>query len=199
MRGKFAIVSLILAGALIPAPAFAQQPARADAPPTFQPEPFWPKPLPENWILGQVAGIASAPNDNIWILHRPASLLDDEKGATKNPPENKCCKAAPPVMEFDADGNLLRHWGGPGAGHEWVKNEHGIHVDKDGNVWVGGNNDGDQILQFTPDGKFIRQVGKDDGTRARAPATRGSIAPRTCSPTTPRTRSTSPTATAIAA
>ena len=29
-------------------------------------------------------------------------------------------------MEFDAEGNLLRHWGGPGAGYEWVKNEHGI-------------------------------------------------------------------------
>jgi len=171
MRGIFALVSLTI-GALISAPAVAQQPAKADAPPTFQPEPFWPKPLPENWILGQVAGIATAPNGNIWVLHRPATLLDDEKGATKNPPEYKCCKAAPPVLEFDADGNLLRHWGGPGAGYEWIKNEHGIHVDRDGNVWVGGNNDGDQILQFTPDGKFIRQIGKDDGSKGSNSNTR---------------------------
>jgi 6-phosphogluconolactonase (cycloisomerase 2 family) len=172
MRGRFALVSSILAGALIAAPACAQQAARADAPPTFQPEPFWPKPLPENWILGQVAGIATAPNGNIWVLHRPATLLDDEKGASKNPPEHKCCKAAPPVLEFDADGNLLRHWGGPGAGYDWVKNEHGLHVDRDGNVWVGGNNDGDQILQFTPDGKFIRQIGKDDGSKGSNSQTR---------------------------
>jgi len=169
MRSGLGILSLLFA-TLIAAPAAAQQTAKADTPPTFQPEPFWPKPLPENWILGQVAGIAVAPDDHIWIIHRPASLLDDEKGATKNPPEYKCCKAAPAVMEFDADGNLLRHWGGPGQGSttqgsEWVKNEHGIHVDKDGNVWLGGNNEGDQILQFTPDGKFIKQIGKDDGTK----------------------------------
>ena len=82
--------------------------AAQETAPKFQPEPFWPKPLPENWILGQVAGIAVDPQDNIWIIHRPASLLDDEKGAEKNPPETKCCKAAPPVLKFDPDGNLLR-------------------------------------------------------------------------------------------
>ena len=163
MRRALAILSFALLA--VSTPALAQQPARADSPPSFQPEPFWPKPLPENWILGQVAGIAVAPDGHIWILHRPATLLDDEKGATNNPPEYKCCKAAPPVLEFDTDGNLLRHWGGPGAGYTWVQNEHGLHVDKDGNVWVGGNNDGDQILQFTPDGKFIRQIGKDDGSK----------------------------------
>jgi DNA-binding beta-propeller fold protein YncE len=151
----------------------AQQPARADDVPRFDPQPFWPKPLPGNWILGQVAGIAvDRNNDHIWIIHRPATLLDDEKGATKNPPEYKCCTAAPAVMEFDPDGNLLRHWGGPGQGYEWVKNEHGIHVDKDGNVWIGGNNDGDQILKFTPDGKFLQQVGKDDGSKGSDSTTR---------------------------
>ena len=115
-----AVAALQLATGTGRAPA--QQPAKAETPPSFQSEPFWPKPLPENWILGQVAGIAVGPDDHIWIVHRPASLLDDEKGATKNPTEYKCCKAAPAVMEFDADGNLLRHWGG---GTAWVKNEHG--------------------------------------------------------------------------
>src|SRR5882724_10181256 len=160
-----AIMSFVLAGALAPNIAAAQQAAKADSPPTFQPEPFWPKPLPEGWILGQVAGIAVAPDDHIWIIHRPASLLDDEKGLEKNPPEYKCCKAAPAVMEFDTEGNLLRHWGGPGEGYTWVKNEHGIHIDRDGSVWLGGNNDGDQILHFSADGKFINQIGKDDGSK----------------------------------
>ena len=83
-------------------------------------------------------------------------------------------------MKFDADGNLLRLWGGPGQGYDWLKNEHGIHVDSDGNVWVGGNNDGDQILKFTPDGKFLQQIGKDDGTKGSTPTTRrGSAARRT--------------------
>src|SRR5689334_7315436 len=94
----FALAGLaaVAAGALLPAAATAQPSA-----PTFQPEPFWPKPLPDNWILGQVAGIAVDRNDNIWIIHRPATLLDDEKGAQKNPPETKCCKSAPPVLKFD--------------------------------------------------------------------------------------------------
>jgi hypothetical protein len=138
---------------------------RADDVPQFKVDPFWPKPLPENWILGQVAGIAVAPDDKIWIIHRPSTLVDDEKGAQKNPPETKCCKAAPPVMEFDAEGNLLRYWGGPGTGYEWPANEHGIFIDRAGNVWLAGNDKDDhQILKFTPDGKFLQQVGKAGST-----------------------------------
>ena len=81
MRRILAIVS-IDAGRNLSGMA-AQQAARAEDPPTFQPEPFWPKPLPENWILGQVAGIAVGPDDHIWIIHRPATLLDDEKAREK--------------------------------------------------------------------------------------------------------------------
>ena len=150
--------------------AFALPAAAQSSAPQFQPEPFWPKPLPENWILGQVSGIAVDRQDNIWIIHRPATLLDDEKGAQKDPPETTCCKAAPPVLKFDPDGNLLASWGA--AGQPWIKNEHGIHVDRDGNVWVGGNSEGDQILKFSPDGKFIAQVGKDDGTKGSMSQTR---------------------------
>ena len=78
-------------------------PVLADDPPQFTPEPFWPKDLPENWILGQVSGIAVAPDDTIWLIHRPGTLVDDEKGAMQNPPATKCCKPAPPVLQFDAD------------------------------------------------------------------------------------------------
>ena len=41
----------------------------------------WPKPLPNNWILGQIGGIAVDGQDNIWVFQRPRSLTDDEKGA----------------------------------------------------------------------------------------------------------------------
>jgi hypothetical protein len=152
--------------------AFTADSLRANDAPRFQPEPFWPKPLPGNWILGQVSGIAVGPNDRIWLVHRPNSLLDDEKGATKNPAEGKCCTPAPAVMEFDAEGNLHRHWGGPGQGYDWVQNEHGIFVDKEGNVWVAGNGDNDQILKFTPDGKFLLQIGKADATSGSQSTTR---------------------------
>jgi DNA-binding beta-propeller fold protein YncE len=128
--------------------------------PAFTVDPFWPKDLPDNLLLGQVGGIAVDRQDNIWIIHRPASLVDDEKGAQKNPPETRCCQPAPPVLQFSRSGKLLRKWGGPGAGYTWPQREHGIHIDKDGNVWLGGNDKDDQVLKFTPDGQFLMQIGK---------------------------------------
>jgi DNA-binding beta-propeller fold protein YncE len=157
--GSLALVALV---SLTPAVA---QTANPPSVPKFEPQPFWPKPLPGNWILGQVSGIAVDRNDHIWIVHRPSTLLDDEKGAMKNPPETKCCTSAPPVLEFDTEGNLLRYWGGPGEGYDWPKSEHGIHVDSQGNVWLAGNDNADhQILTFTGDGKFLRQIGKANVT-----------------------------------
>jgi hypothetical protein len=139
---------------------FAAQPAAAGDVPHFRVDPFWPQPLPDNWIVGQVAGVAVDKNDHVWIIHRPGTLLDDEKEALKTPPSARCCHPAPAVMEFDQDGKLLRHWGGPGAGYDWPKSEHGIMVDDEGNVWIGGNDAADaQILKFTGDGRFLQQIG----------------------------------------
>lgn len=69
--------------------------------PQYKVDPYWPKTLPNNWILGQVAGVATDKNDHIWIIHRPLTITDDEKGATLNPRRSKCCIPAPPVLEFD--------------------------------------------------------------------------------------------------
>jgi DNA-binding beta-propeller fold protein YncE len=150
--------------------ACSSSPERAAGVPQYKVDPYWPKPLPGNWILGQVAGIAVDKHDNIWIVHRPTTLLDDEKGAQKKPPETKCCTAAPAVLEFDQAGNLLRSWGGPGQGYDWFESEHGIFVDKDDNVWVGGNSPKDHhIVQFTAEGKFIKQLGhpgKSEGSNS---------------------------------
>ena len=129
--------------------------------PSFKVDPNWPLPLPNNWILGQVSGVATDADDHIWVLQRPASLTEDERGATLSPPQSKCCAAAPPVLEFDRSGKLLRSWGGPGAGYHWPGNEHGIHVDRDGYVWLTGNGPEDgQVLKFTRDGRFVMQIGK---------------------------------------
>ena len=135
--------------------------AAADIP-TFAVDPFWPKPLPNDWILGQVAGIHVDADDRVWIVQRPRSLTERELGARQEPPLSNCCTAAPPVLEFDLSGNLLRAWGGPAEGYDWPRNEHGIHV-ADGYVWLAGNGEGDnQILKFTTDGEFVMQIGAAD-------------------------------------
>src|SRR5579864_4297905 len=73
----------------------------------------WPQPLPNKWAIGQVSGIALGAQDHIWILHRPGTLGDDEKFAATNPPSAECCIPAPPVIEFDTQGKVVRAWGGP--------------------------------------------------------------------------------------
>lgn len=142
---------------------------RSSEPPSFSVDASWPKPLPSNWLLGQVSGVATGADDHVWVLQRPGSLSEDERGATLQPPQSRCCSPAPPVLEFDGQGNLLRAWGGPpteadraaGRTYDWPGNEHGIHVDAKGFVWITGNGDNDgQLLKFTPDGKFVLQIGK---------------------------------------
>jgi NHL repeat len=147
------VVATIVAGTIA---AHAQSPA-------FRVDPYWPKPLPNNWILGQVGGMAIDAQDNIWVFQRPRSLTDDEKGATLNPPRSKCCVPAPSVLVFDQAGNVVKSWGGPGdnQGYDWPLQEHAILVDNKGFVWLSGNGDGDNmVLKFTTDGKFVKQLGK---------------------------------------
>ena len=129
--------------------------------PIFEVDPLWPKPLPNNWLLGWTIGAWVDEQDNLWIIHRGAGgLHNNERGAELNPPIAECCRTAPPILVFDAQGNLVRSWGGPGPGYEWPQSNHGVHVDYKGNVWIGGNGEKDaQILKFTKDGKFLMQVG----------------------------------------
>ena len=133
--------------------------------PKFEVDPAFPKPLPNGWLMGNVIGVAVDAQDHIWIVHRQDTMLPGENGAAQNPPTAKCCKGAPPVLEFDQQGNLLRSWGGPGQGYEWPESNHGIFVDHKGIVWIGGNGTNDaHVLKFTQDGKFIAQYGHSGKT-----------------------------------
>jgi len=156
----FITALLLLIGACGRSPKTEADAERTDSVPMFTVDPFWPKPLPENWLIGQVSGIAVDSADHIWVIHRPRSLGENEGGpdwASQKPHYTP----APPVIEFDADGNLIQKWGGSGDGYEWPEVEHGIFIDHANNVWIGGSGINDhQVLKFTPDGKFLLQIGK---------------------------------------
>src|SRR5689334_5868685 len=136
--------------------------------PLFELDAAWPK-LPNNWVLGQTPGVAVDRHDHIWVLHRPRTV-----------PEADRAKAAPPLLEFDADGKFLRGWGGPGAGFDWPDSEHGVYVDYKDNVWIGGSSptstsltkrSDDMLLKFTRDGKFLKQIGGPDKSKGNADTT----------------------------
>ena len=121
--------------------------------PSYQVDPMWPKPLPNQWLVGAIAGVAVDARDHVWIVHRPGTLQPNET--------RSIWRAAPPVLEFDQDGNLVSSWGGPGAGYEWPDLEHGIYIDHEDNVWLGGGGEKDaQLLKFTRQGRFLMQVGR---------------------------------------
>ena len=149
--------------------------------PRFEVDPLWPKPLPNHWLLGTVIGVDVDDEDNVWIVHRGASLDAKEVYATWDPPASYCCFAAPPVLVFNQEGDLVRHWGGPGEGFDWPASNHGIDIDHKGNVWIGGNGRGmsaemralpehedamgkgrvhdSMVLKFTKTGEFLMQIG----------------------------------------
>ncbi len=154
-----ALAGLLAAERALEREAGAQRPTA----PAFQVDPAWPK-LPSKWELGQVSGVAVDARDHVWIIQRPWSLESDEKAGN---PEAECCVPAPPVMEFDNDGNYVQGWGGEAPGYEWPKDEHTIHVDYKDNVWIssaGGprlqERTENMILKFTRAGKFLMQIGR---------------------------------------
>jgi DNA-binding beta-propeller fold protein YncE len=130
--------------------------------PRFEPDPSFPK-LPNNWVLGNVGGVAIDRHDNVWVIHRPRSIAVDKTAEGKT--------AAPPVLEFDASGKFLQSWGGDGQGYDWPDSEHNIFVDQKDNVWISGSSPGgqskttrsdDMLIKFTNRGKFLFQVGGRD-------------------------------------
>jgi DNA-binding beta-propeller fold protein YncE len=133
--------------------------------PVFEVDPNWPK-LPNGWLVGHVCSVAVDKHDHVFMLQRPNTL-----------PEDKRKNAAPPVIEFDANGKYLNAWGGPGTGYDWPDSEHGIAVDYKDNVWIGGSSptsqslttrQDDMLLKFTNKGKFLLQIGGRDVSKGNA-------------------------------
>lgn len=134
--------------------------AQGNAVPVLQVDPFWPK-MPEKFLFGPVRGVAIDAQDHVWIAQDGSGLSADMRGAAANPPQAECCMPAPPIVEFDANGNYIKGWGGPGEGYDWPQQIHGLFIDYKGNIWVSSERAGDNhILKFSREGKFLLQIGK---------------------------------------
>jgi hypothetical protein len=154
------LVALGVAETVLQKSAAAQEKNTVQAP-RYEVDPMWPKPLPNHWLLGMTIGVGVDSRDHVFIIHRGAATLDrKEIYAAQNPPQSDCCNPAPPILEFDPEGNLVKAFGGPGEGYEWPESNHGITPDSKGNLWIGGNGaDDGHILVFTREGKFVKQFG----------------------------------------
>ena len=151
---------------------FQADPAWRGPVPRFDIDPSWPQPH-ENWLIGHTTALYGTPDGHMWMLQRPASIVDDEV-ATSWGSGVECCVPAPPVIEFDQAGKVVRSWGGVGGpkqGPDWPENEHGIFVDYKGNVWVAGNGAHDgQVLKFSKTGQLLLRIGRrrKDGEKANS-------------------------------
>lgn len=163
------LITTVLAGQAGAAASAAGAAPAAPSVPQYAVDTHWPKlPLPHHWALGLINGIFVDAHNHLWLYHSPELIPAYALGAAQSPPSSKCCVAAPPIMEFDAQGNVLRAWGGPGKGYDWPSSGHGLFIDYKGNVWIGGSQtetgaDGSapdgMMLKFSPDGKFLLQLG----------------------------------------
>lgn len=108
--------------------------------------------LPEGQVTGEITAVAIDRRGHLWILHRPKSVAAGQR-------------AAPPVLEFDANGRFVRGFGGPAPGYDWPTVEHSLAVDERGHLWIAGNyrdnpeRSDDMVLEFTSSGRFVRQIG----------------------------------------
>src|SRR4051812_157180 len=118
MRAGSILAAVVLAS-VVPALTGAQTPSapaggrgRSEQVPRFEVDPLWPKPLPNRWILGSATGVAVDDRDHIYLVHLTDSFnARTEIGLATNPPTGECCAPAPNVLELDAAGDLVGHWG----------------------------------------------------------------------------------------
>jgi DNA-binding beta-propeller fold protein YncE len=143
--------------------------------PTFRVDPSWPLEMPNNWIMGSVTGVFVDAKGHVWVGHLPETLTEEElyqepwKAGSPDPakpkPEGRplgtCCKAAPPILEFDAQGKLVQGWGQGSFTDfsDWPRDPHGIFVDHTDHVWVGSHSR-HRVMKFTRQGKLVLQIGE---------------------------------------
>ena len=114
--------------------------------PRYVVDPWWPKPLPNRWVTGAVGGICIDHNDHVFGINRSdITALELRVGKV----------AAPPVIEYDPEGNVVQAWGNPA---ELPLAIHGCFVDHERNLWIAGSGGG-MVQKWSRDGKLLLQIG----------------------------------------
>ena len=181
MKGERYVYASALAGVLAIGAALWHpfNEAKADRaptldPPNFRVDPFWPKPLPDNWVTGEIGGTCVDSRDHLFVFTRGFQTggLVSPEGVGGQPDPSK---AAPPVIEFNREGKVVNSWGdpslepatnpdgsaNPNAGKNAVlpNGTHGCFIDSEDNVWLAGNGDG-VVQKWSHDGsRMLLQIG----------------------------------------
>lgn len=184
-KGLVVAAAVIMAGAGYGALAQggAQMPPVNEAPNPYQTVENYFK-LPEGRPWGSTSAVdVDKDGRTIWVAERCGanSCWDATKGEMS---------ASDPLLKFDASGKLLLS-----TGKGMMVFPHGIHVDRDGNIWVTDGQDnlprrrpgqaasgpmpatviGHQVHKFSPDGKHLMSLGKPGGNQPGQPADPGSL------------------------
>ena len=147
--------------------ALAQQPTN-DAPNPYTAVEGWAK-MPDGRTWGATSAVEiDKDGRSIWVAERCGA--------------NSCLNSdLPVVLKFDETGKMVRSFGGG-----LMIFPHGIHVDRDGNIWVTDGQDnkprrargaapdsplppapakliGHQVFKFSPDGKLLMTLGVAGG------------------------------------
>ena len=146
--------------------------AFAQAAPAFTVDPSWPLEMPDHWVMGAVTGVFVDARQHVWVTHLPETLTEEELYEQQKPPMGTCCKAAPPVLEFDAQGKLVQGWGQGSMDDfsNWPREPHGIFVDHLDNVWVGSYNR-HRVMKFTRQGTLLLTLGQYEKTAGSSDTT----------------------------
>jgi DNA-binding beta-propeller fold protein YncE len=127
LRAAAVVVSIALGVFVVYVSLGAQQ---TQSGPRYLFDPGWPKPLPNNWKMGGVTGLAVDPKDDtVWAYDRPNDLtnieLEKEIGIAD------CCTLPPSMIHFDKEGKVIGSFSAPQG--------HGMDVDSKGFAYLGQN------------------------------------------------------------
>jgi DNA-binding beta-propeller fold protein YncE len=149
--------ALVIAAGILCSP-----PLRAQSAPKYEVDLSWPKPFPNQWILGGLGGVCVDTQDHVFLLNRQDVLEGDLNAG----------HLAPPIIELDPAGNVVNSWGDLSVLDPRL---HSCFVDKDNNFWIASAPSG-MVQKYTHDGsKLLFQIGKKgvldsaDGTEKGKP------------------------------